>query len=139
MIPATDFAITPTSDTIKVGGTTQLTPIFTPENTSEKSVTYVSSDESVATVSADGVVTGVRVGMAVIQCTATASGKTASCSITVEQAVTLQLTPSSRELAKGHSFTIKKKVTPSTANAAADWKSSNSAIVLHESLPARLL
>ena len=128
VIPATDFAITPTSDTIKVGGTTQLTPIFTPENTSDKSVTYVSSDESVATVSADGVVTGVRVGMAVIQCTATASGKTASCSITVEQAVTLQLTPSSRELAKGHSFTIKKKVTPSTANAAADWKSSNSAI-----------
>ena len=105
-----------------------MTPIFTPENTSDKSVTYVSSDESVATVSADGVVTGVRVGMAVIQCTATASGKTASCSITVEQAVTLQLTPSSRELAKGHSFTIKKKVTPSTANAAADWKSSNSAI-----------
>ena len=128
VIPATDFAITPTSDTIKVGGTTQLTPIFTPENTSDKSVTYVSSDESVATVSADGVVTGVRVGMAVIQCTATASGKTASCSITVEQAVTLQLTPNSRELAKGHSFTIKKKVTPSTANAAADWKSSNNAI-----------
>lgn len=76
------------------------TPIFTPENTSDKSVTYVSSDESVATVSADGVVTGVRVGMAVIQCTATASGKTASCSITVEQAVTLQLTPAAVNLQK---------------------------------------
>lgn len=128
VIPAEGFGITPTSDTIKIGETTQITPIFTPENTSDKSVTYVSSDESVATVSADGVVTGVKVGMAVIQCTANASGKTASCSITVEQSVTLSLTPSERELAKGKSFTIKKTVTPNTANAASTWTSSNTAI-----------
>lgn len=51
-----------------------------PPNATDKTVTWSSDDEDVATV-ANGVVTGVSAGTATI--TATASGKTATCEITV--------------------------------------------------------
>lgn len=67
---------------IYAGETVTLTATVNPSNADEKTVTWASSDESVATVK-DGVVTGVAYGKAVI--TATASGKSATCSITVDE------------------------------------------------------
>ncbi len=62
------------------GTSTILTAIVLPENAENKTVTWQSSDTTVATVS-DGTVTAVAAGTATI--TATAGGKSATCTVTV--------------------------------------------------------
>lgn len=61
-------AITLDKETVSVatGATEQLTATVTPENAVDKSVTWSSSNESIATVSAAGLVTGVAAGSATI-------------------------------------------------------------------------
>ena len=71
-------------ETLKVGiGKTSeaLVVTFTPTNATNKTITWSSSSDSIATVS-DGKVTGVAEGTATITAT-TANGKTAICSVTV--------------------------------------------------------
>ncbi len=59
---------------VSVGKTTQLKASFTPSNTNQKTVTWTSSDTSVATISSSGLVKGLKVGDTVI----TATGKDAN-------------------------------------------------------------
>lgn len=63
------------------GETVQLTAEITPENATDPQVIWASSDEMVATVTSEGLVTAVAEGKATI--TATAGEKTASCEVTV--------------------------------------------------------
>lgn len=72
-----------TSATIKVEETLQLNCIVNPIDASEPAVTWQSSDQSVATVSSNGLVTGVGEGFCSI--TASADGKFAICVITVKK------------------------------------------------------
>ena len=51
---------------MKVGTTDTLTPVFTPANATEQTVTWTSSDKTVATVDQNGKVTAVGVGTATI-------------------------------------------------------------------------
>ena len=67
--------------TLTEGGTAQLTATVEPSNATNKNVTWSSNNESVATVDASGVVTAVAPGTAAI--TATADGKSATCTVTV--------------------------------------------------------
>lgn len=69
-----------TSASISVDETLQLNATVTPSNATDKSVTWSSSDPSVATVS-NGLVKGVKEGSATIE--AAAGGKKASCTIQV--------------------------------------------------------
>lgn len=71
------------STSIKVGGTETLVPIFTPANATNKSVTWESSNNEVATVDDNGTVTGVAVGTATITATTLEGGHTAECEVTV--------------------------------------------------------
>ena len=64
------------------GASEQLTVTFSPENTHPKDLTWKSSDETVATVDANGKVTSVDVGVTQITAT-TANGKTATCDVNV--------------------------------------------------------
>ena len=127
-VPATDFAVSPTNKTVTVGGSFQINAIFTPENATDKSVKYESGNSSVAKVDAKGKVTGVKTGVTAIVCTAVESGITRTCTVTVVPAVKLRLSPVSKNIAKGHSFTIRKIVAPSNASTASNWRSSNSKI-----------
>ncbi len=67
--------------TLTVGDVGQLIATVGPENATDKTVTWTSSKESVATVDATGKVTAVAEGTATI--TAKAGDKTAECTVTV--------------------------------------------------------
>lgn len=74
----TALSISPTTASLVIDGTQQITPTTTPTG---KHVTYVSSNPRVATVDGTGLVTAVSAGTAVI--TATAGSYSASCAVTV--------------------------------------------------------
>ena len=69
---------------VEVGDTETLTATVSPADASDGSVTWTSSDETVATVDENGTVTGVKAGTATITAT-TVSGYTADCSVTVAE------------------------------------------------------
>lgn len=68
---------------IKAGDSFLLTAAVEPANADNKSVSWSSSEDSVASVTADGTVTAVKPGTAVITVTTVDGGKTASCTVTV--------------------------------------------------------
>ena len=68
---------------MKLYGTATLTPTILPENAADKTVTWTSSNEAVATVS-NGIVTAVGIGSATITATANgADGLSATATVTV--------------------------------------------------------
>ena len=67
----------------KEGETVQLTATVTPDNAANKKVTWISSDNKVATVDENGVVTAVANGTVTITVTTEDGGKTATITITV--------------------------------------------------------
>lgn len=84
----TGIALSPTSQSIKVGGEFTIAPTITPIDASNQSVTWESSNTGVAVVDTQGKVTGVSAGTANIIATANdGSGITASCALTVTKAV----------------------------------------------------
>ena len=68
-----------------VGGTLKLTATVAPADATNKTVSWSSNKEDVATVSDDGTVTAKNVGEAVITVTTADGGKTATCTITVKE------------------------------------------------------
>lgn len=72
----------PENADVYVGKTITLAPTFTPANATNKNVSWSTSDASVATV-AEGVVTGVAEGTAVITVTTEEGNYTAECTVTV--------------------------------------------------------
>ncbi len=79
-------------------------------NDSDATVTFESSDTNVATVSAEGVVEGVKEGTAVI--TATVGNATATCEVTVK-ASTIKFAKASVAVYTGKTVTVKATATPS--------------------------
>ena len=71
--------------TLKVGDEGQLQATVAPENAANKSVTWSSSNESVATVEQNGKISAVGVGESTITVTTTDGGKTATCKVTVNK------------------------------------------------------
>lgn len=83
----TSVSVSPTTASIEAGETVQLTEIVLPSNATNKSVTWSSSNTSVATVNSSGLVTGVSAGSATITVTTVDSSKTATCAVTVTPVV----------------------------------------------------
>ena len=79
---------------LSVDDTATLTAIVTPDDATNKTVTWTSSDPSVATVDANGLVTAVAPGTATI--TATADGVSATCTVTVTRPYTPPANPNYR-------------------------------------------
>jgi len=85
-ILVTAISVDPSSETLNVGGTVTLSATATPATALDKTVTWSTSDEGVASVTSEGVVTAVAPGTATITATANdGSGITATCAITVNK------------------------------------------------------
>lgn len=128
---AKSVTINKTSLILKDGLSETLVATVLPENTTNKNVTWRSSNTATATVDANGKVTGMDTGTATITAT-TADGTnlSASCSVTViTTAKSITLNKNTLTLNDGQSETLVATVSPNNANNKnVTWRSSNSAI-----------
>ena len=81
-IQISSLRITPNNRTINISQTVQINVTIYPGNATNKTISYSSSNPSVATISSNGVVTGVSSGTTIITATSS-NGKTAKCTIKV--------------------------------------------------------
>lgn len=79
---ASSVTLSKTALTLEAGKTVRLSATVLPATATNKSVTWSSNNEAVATVSTNGTVTARKAGTAVITAR-TANGKSASCTVTV--------------------------------------------------------
>lgn len=84
-VSVTGVTVNPATVKLDVGKTTVLGVTITPENATEKGVTWKSSDESKATVDAKGCVTAKAEGTVTITATTKDGSKTASCTVTISK------------------------------------------------------
>lgn len=122
IVPVQDVTLSPSSATlVAVGETLTLSTVITPDNASDKSVVYSSSDENVATVNNSGIVTAVANGSAVITVTTTDGGKTATCTVTVDippatvSVTGVTLSPETKTLEIGQTVQLVATVLPADA------------------------
>ena len=132
----TKVELNKTSLTLDVGNSDTLIAAITPDNATDKSVTWESSAPGVATVDTSGKVTAVAPGTATITVTTTDGGFTDTCQVTVTAAtvpvtgVTLSQTQASLYYNRTpNTLTLTATVAPDNAtNQAVTWTSSDSTV-----------
>ncbi|MEP6596703.1 MAG: Ig-like domain-containing protein [Ginsengibacter sp.] len=93
-VAVTGVTVNPTSATLTINSTQQLTAIIAPTNATNKNVTWTSNNGGVATVSSSGLVTAISAGTATITVTTQDGNKMATCIVTVSPALPGSLTGS---------------------------------------------
>lgn len=129
--PVTRITVEMPEKSVAVGGTLTLTPGFVPEDASLKQVTWSSADERIATVDANGTVTGVKRGNARIVATSADGGNTRAN-------ISLRVTQSAEEIALdkqevtvdvGRTVMLKASVLPKdTDDKKVVWSSSDESV-----------
>ena len=127
-IKVTGVKLNKSETSILVGGNETLTATVLPEDATNQKVTWKSDKPEIATVDANGKVTGVKAGEATITVTTEDGGKTATCKVTVsdtEIKVTgVTLNKTALTLETGASETLTATVAPAEAtNKKVTWKS----------------
>lgn len=128
---ATKITLNAKKQTIDIGATYQLSVKKVTPKTASKDVTWKSSDSKVATVDKEGVVTGIKKGMAIITATSkTNSNVKATCKITVKdiKPTKVEISPSSKTLTVGDTYTFTAKVKPTNVSQEVKWSSSNNKV-----------
>ena len=127
-VPVESVTLNKTELLLNKGASEILIATVKPDNASDKSITWSSSNANVATVSSDGKVTAVGGGSATI--TAKAGDKEATCQVTVTVPVeSVSLSKTSLTLPKGEKATLTATVSPSNAtDKSVVWSSTNEGI-----------
>jgi len=128
--PVTSVDLDYTDITLKIGEEFRLTALVLPEDASDKTVLWSSSDTNVATVNENGMVTAVNSGSATILCKSADSGETSMCNVTVYQPVTgVTISNESMTVRKGQEFWLNATCQPENAmNKLIIWSSSDTSI-----------
>lgn len=113
IVAVTSITLDKTSLSMQVGETEAITAIVSPDNATDKTVEWGSSDVAVATV-ADGIITAKKSGEAII--TAKSGSCIAECKVTITvSAESVTLDKTSLSLAIGESATLTATVKPDDA------------------------
>ncbi len=131
----TGVTLNKSSMTITAGTSDSLVATVSPDNASNKSINWTSTNPSIVVVN-DGVVTGVKEGSAVVIATTVDGGKTATCAVTVEKAPAVPvpvtgvtLNTSSITIEKGKTQTLVATVSPDNAtNKGVVWSSNDTSV-----------
>jgi uncharacterized protein YjdB len=130
--PVTGLILNFTEKTIYKGGTFRLEASVTPSTATKLDVTWKSSNTKVATIKANGEVTGLTGGVTVITCTTVDGGYSASCVVTVKETVTsVKLNYDNYNLGIKKTVILTATVSNETAtNQKVSWKSSNTKVAM---------
>ena len=125
------------SSSVKIKNSTNYSVSLVPSNATNKTVTWTSSNTSVATVNNKGVVTGVNLGTSII-IAKSSNGKEARKTITVESneivVQSIQVQPKSVKVKEGKSVSLVASINPANAtNKSVNWSSSNKSIATVDS------
>ena len=132
LAPVASVTVTPSAANVAITGTVQLTA--TPKDANGnpltgRAISWSSSDNTIATVSSSGLVTGVAAGTATI--TATSEGKSGTASVTVAGApvATVTVTPASASVQAGQTVQLTATLKDANGNIltgrVVTWSSSN--------------
>ena len=140
-IYANSITLNKESVTLNKGKKERLSATISPSVTTNQTVTYRSSDTSIATVTARGVVKAKGKGQATITASVNSrymgqdTTRTAICQVTVTQPVKkLLLKPATLTLEKGKSKQLKAQIRPTSANdKTIEWSTSNENIATVDS------
>lgn len=126
----TGVKVTPRALTLTVGDSDKLSATVVPDDASNKRVTWSSSNESVATVDAEGNVKALKAGSAVITAASQEDvNKRGTCAVTVLQVESVTLNASTISLEEEKTFQLTATVKPDgLSDKSVEWSSSNPAV-----------
>jgi uncharacterized protein YjdB len=132
-IPVASVSVNPATTTLLVGGTQTISATVLPNDAADKSVTWSTGNAQIATVSANGLVTGVGPGTTTITATTNSQGKTAFSTVNVTNTATavtgVSLSTSALSLAVGATQNLVATITPANAtNQNVTWSSTSPAV-----------
>lgn len=131
----TGIKLNMTTAIINAGSSVTLKATVLPNNTTNKTVTWKSKNESIATVSSKGEVLGIKEGTTTIVARTT-NDKTVECKVTVKKVEVKSIVLSKNEfnLTEGDSSTLSYTIDPTNAtNKSVSFTSSNTSIVTVDS------
>jgi len=125
--PVTHVALNKTSLKLNKGASQTLVATVAPDNATDKSLWWTTSNADICTIDADGKVTAVSPGTAEIAVEARSGGEMASCQVTVESPVSgVNLNKTEMTLRPGVGEKLTATVTPEDAtNPGVMWASSD--------------
>ena len=128
VIAVTSVTLNKTTLSLTKNQSETLLATVTPDNATDKTVTWTSSDATKASVDQNGLVTALKSGKVII--TAKAGEKSATCEVTITTPVeSVSLNMTSLELEEGKTFTLVATINPSDADTqTVEWSSSNISI-----------
>ena len=133
-ILVSNLTVTPTSVSMTISQTQQITATVAPSNAANKTLSWSSSNTGIATVSNSGLITSVSAGSATIT-VQTTDGSNLSATVSVSVSAnailitSITVVPSSAVLAPGATTQVNSTILPSNAtNKTLTWSSSNTGI-----------
>ena len=135
-IKVTNLTLEPTQKELKIGEMATLTAVVSPENATNKTISWTTENKDIATVNA-GVVTAIGEGTTNIKATTKDGNITKTCKITVTkkaenkpiEVTSIRLSQNNKTIKIGEQFTINATVLPENAtNKEIEWTSTDNKI-----------
>lgn len=124
-IEAAEISLSDTEISLGIGKNKTIIATVSPDNTTDKTLAWTSDNETVATVSSDGEITGVSAGTAVIECK-TANSLSGKCTVTVGgKAEGISIDKDKTDIYVGDTVKLEATITPESSDSVVSWSSDN--------------